>query len=75
MALNLTVGAPGFEAPPTAPQLPVTTAPAQSLHMLLDSQRSNQIREALKITGGNKLAAAKRLGIARSSLYKYLRRT
>lgn len=49
-----------------------TTSPPK-LHELLDSQRTEQIRDALEATGGNKLAAAKRLGIARTSLYKYLK--
>jgi transcriptional regulator with PAS, ATPase and Fis domain len=61
-------------APPTTTPSPfgAMTSP-QKLQVLLDSQRTEQIREALEATGGNKLAAAKRLGIARSSLYKYLR--
>jgi DNA-binding NtrC family response regulator/pSer/pThr/pTyr-binding forkhead associated (FHA) protein len=56
-----------------APLLVKTTLP-QKLQDLIESQRAEQIREALEATGGNKLAAARRLGIARTSLYKYLRK-
>jgi DNA-binding NtrC family response regulator/pSer/pThr/pTyr-binding forkhead associated (FHA) protein len=74
--------AAGFRAASEAMTIELSAATAfrgastfspEKLQVVLDSQRTEQIRQALEATGGNKLAAAKRLGIARSSLYKYLK--
>ncbi|KAB2968589.1 MAG: helix-turn-helix domain-containing protein [Thermoanaerobaculia bacterium] len=41
---------------------------------LLDAQRRAQLLEALRATAGHKAAAARRLGISRSTLYLWLER-
>jgi len=70
---SMTTGTPAGGMPQAQPPANSASMSPPKLHELLESQRSAQIREALAATGGNKLAAAKRLGIARTSLYKYLR--
>jgi DNA-binding NtrC family response regulator len=61
-----TFGGPGVAAGPTP--LP----PACSLPQAIAALEAAAIREALAATGGNKLAAARRLGISRATLYEKL---
>ena len=50
---------------------PDTAAPAAST---LASAQRERIEDVLRETGGNKAAAAKRLGVSRRSMYRYLER-
>ena len=40
----------------------------------LESAQKERIEKILRETGGNKAAAAKRLGVSRRSMYRYLER-
>ena len=40
----------------------------------LESAQKERIEKVLRETGGNKAAAAKRLGVSRRSMYRYLER-
>jgi DNA-binding NtrC family response regulator len=59
---------------------PAPPARAQSSHPpggtadLLTTAQKDQVRRVLQETGGNKAAAAKRLGVSRRSLYRWLER-
>ena len=59
------------EAPPTASP-PEPAAPFKPLPQAIAELETRAIREALAATGGNKLAAAKLLGISRATLYEKL---
>ncbi len=59
------------QAPVARPSVPVSVADA--IPTLEESERE-LIRRALTVTGGNKLQAARRLGISRHRLYDSLRR-
>ena len=55
--------------------LPVEqTAPADERHDLLSSAERDAVREALEGARGNLSEAARRLGVARSTLYRMLDR-
>ena len=62
--------------PPDAAAVPVAASPAAETELPLPQAvaelEARRIREALQHTGGNKLAAARRLGIARATLYQKL---
>jgi len=58
-------------APPT-PSTPEPAAPFKPLPQAIAELEMRAIREALAATGGNKLAAAKLLGISRATLYEKL---
>ena len=70
--------ATALHEPPTVPATAPATAsggtPGGSLGELLDAQRRAQLLEALRATAGHKAAAARRLGISRSTLYLWLER-
>ncbi|MFO1340378.1 MAG: sigma 54-interacting transcriptional regulator [Burkholderiaceae bacterium] len=62
---------------PAAASLPAAAVPpaaggAKSLHHAVAELEAEAIRAALKATNGNKLAAARMLGIARATLYEKL---
>ncbi|MBQ0945176.1 sigma 54-interacting transcriptional regulator [Ideonella sp. 4Y16] len=57
---------------PTTVRRPDTPADGQSLPAAVAALEQRLITEALQATGGNKLAAARRLGIARATLYEKL---
>ncbi|MBQ0930574.1 sigma-54 interaction domain-containing protein [Ideonella alba] len=57
---------------PTTVRGPDTPADGQSLPAAVAALEQRLITEALQATGGNKLAAARRLGIARATLYEKL---
>ncbi len=52
---------------------PRTESPGSRYRSRVDQTRSESVREALSITGGNRKAAAKLLGISRSRFYEILR--
>ena len=54
--------------------LPQATSPAPAGPMSLDEAERRAIRDALRFTGGNKVHAARVLGIARSTLLEKLKR-
>jgi len=58
----------GSSAPPP-PRTESTVAP-----VTLKAAQREQVAAALRETGGNKVAAAKRLGVSRRSLYRYIER-
>lgn len=64
----LTLRSPGPDAPPPL------GAPAAARLTLLEQAESDAIAAALAESGGNKSAAATRLGISRGTLYQKLRR-
>jgi transcriptional regulator with PAS, ATPase and Fis domain len=67
------VSSPTNAATPDATALPdPTTAPPKPLPQAIAELEMRAIREALVATGGNKLAAAKLLGISRATLYDKL---
>jgi transcriptional regulator with PAS, ATPase and Fis domain len=58
--------------PTTAESSPPSTSPLKPLPQAIAELEMRAIREALAATGGNKLAAAKLLGISRATLYEKL---
>jgi DNA-binding NtrC family response regulator len=69
--------APATTASPPAPAAPFPTAPSignEQAPDLLTTAQAEQIRRVLHETGGNKAAAARRLGVSRRSLYRWLDR-
>jgi transcriptional regulator with PAS, ATPase and Fis domain len=59
--------------PPAAPALPSATgAVLKPLPQAIAELEARSIREALALTGGNKLAASRLLGISRATLYEKL---
>jgi DNA-binding NtrC family response regulator len=74
--LSLDVAAAPAPAPSVESAAPVATsaanAPRKPLPQAIAELEMRAIREALTATGGNKLAAAKLLGISRATLYDKL---
>jgi transcriptional regulator with PAS, ATPase and Fis domain len=64
--------APAAPPAPPAPPAPGSAPGGQSLPEAIAALESQAIQAALQATGGNKLAAAKLLGIARATLYDKL---
>jgi DNA-binding NtrC family response regulator len=60
--------------PPEGSPLPVAVPGPEGDPLLLSTAQRDQIRRAIKETGGNKAAAAKLLGVSRRSLYRWLDR-
>ena len=65
--------AEGGEIQPRHLSLPELTAPSPAPVTLADAERT-AIVDALAATGGNRVQAARRLGIARSTLLEKIRR-
>jgi len=63
---------PAAPAEPPAAPMPDPAAPIKPLPQAIAELEMRAIREALATTGGNKLAAAKLLGISRATLYEKL---
>jgi DNA-binding NtrC family response regulator len=55
-------------------QMLLTSEEPRGTRASLDDVTPEKLEEALKRTGGNRLEAARQLGISRSSLYRVLRR-
>ena len=70
--LAVTVPAATAAAAPPAALRPEPAAPFKPLPQAIAELEMRAIREALAATGGNKLAAAKLLGISRATLYEKL---
>ena len=68
--------APRQATPPASPAVAAdaepTMAAVQPLHVAVAALEARVIRDALAATGGNKMAAARLLGIARATLYEKL---
>jgi DNA-binding NtrC family response regulator len=64
--------APAAKAAAPATAEPAAPAPFKPLPQAIAELEMRAIREALAATGGNKLAAAKLLGISRATLYEKL---
>ena len=64
--------APTATAAPAVASPPEPAAPFKPLPQAIAELETRAIREALAATGGNKLAAAKLLGISRATLYEKL---
>ncbi len=62
----------GGEASPPIGPAPNSAGGSKSLHHAVAELEAEAIRAALKATNGNKLAAARMLGIARATLYERL---
>ena len=78
VALVLAEGAPALELDHLPPDLLQVEAPPTALGALsddaLDVVQANAIRRALDACAGNVSAAARRLGVARSTIYRALQR-
>jgi transcriptional regulator with PAS, ATPase and Fis domain len=57
---------------PPAPRRPAAAAPVRPLPQMIAELERSSIRTALETTGGNKVSAAKLLGISRATLYEKL---
>jgi transcriptional regulator with PAS, ATPase and Fis domain len=57
---------------PPAPKRPAAAAPVRPLPQMIAELERSSIRTALETTGGNKVSAAKLLGISRATLYEKL---
>jgi two-component system nitrogen regulation response regulator GlnG len=55
---------------PPSPAPPADRPPSTTL----ESAQKERVEKVLRETGGNKAAAAKRLGVSRRSMYRYLER-
>ena len=64
--------APAASTDARAAAPPAAAAPIKPLPQAIAELEMRAIREALAATGGNKLAAAKLLGISRATLYEKL---
>jgi two-component system NtrC family response regulator len=74
--LDLAIGAsPASAMPgPATTTLAQTEAPLHADPLLLSTAQRDQIQRVLRETKGNKAAAAKKLGVSRRSLYRWLDR-
>jgi DNA-binding NtrC family response regulator len=62
------------EVPQPDPQAPALPVPFKPLPLAIAELEGVAIREALRLTGGNKMATARLLGISRAALYDKLGR-